>query len=204
MHELLSPREVEFEEIVLVNDISDSMNSCDWEPSRLSGAKRASRAFLDSRSKWFPGDRIGIVGFSDEAELVLPLVPAANRVLIAQKIDGMRATGTTSVGAGLRVAEALLLGARSGAGKRIILYSDGDENTDPRALPFAERLKRNGTTIFTIGIGGSPDGVNENLLQQIASVLEGKPAYRFIADADAMVSQYHELGETRLVRWAGS
>jgi hypothetical protein len=29
------------EEVVLVNDTSDSMNASDWKPSRLAGAKEA-------------------------------------------------------------------------------------------------------------------------------------------------------------------
>ena len=196
-------KNTENEDIVLVNDISCSMGADDWEPSRLEGVKKASLAFLESRAKRYPDDWLGIVAFDDTAEVILPLTEISRQSLIAQKIDELDIRGFTSIGAGLNMAKEVLKSARRGSAKRVIVYTDGDENSDPPAPPIAEKLKKNGVVIFTIGIGGSPDDVNEDLLKRIASVIDGKPAYRFIGDADSMVKHYRQLAETRLIRWGG-
>lgn len=186
------------EDVVLVNDISGSMSECDWKPSRLAGAQEAGEMFLKHRAP-YPDDRVAVIGFSQRAEIVQGLTEVSQPHLITHALGRLSARGNTSIGSGLASAEEALKQARPQAVRRIILYTDGRNNEPPDPRPVAEKLKQAGVVIFAVGIGGCPGDVDEALLKKIASEIQGKPAYRFIADKDEMVQLYKDLAETRLV-----
>lgn len=78
--------------------------------------------------------------------------------------------------------------------KRIVLLSDGEHNTGASPVTVASRLKRAGVTIDCIGIAGSPDSVDEDLLKEIASRNpDGTVRYCFIGDSDALLKKYQDL-----------
>lgn len=78
--------------------------------------------------------------------------------------------------------------------KRIVLLSDGEHNTGPSPVPVASRLKSAGVVIDCIGIAGSPDSVDEDLLKEIASRNpDGSIRYCFIGDTGALLKKYQDL-----------
>lgn len=79
--------------VVLVMDVSGSMDAEDVAPTRLAAAKAAANAFLDQVPEQF---RIGIVTFSNVAQVILP--PTTDRDLARGTIAGLRANGGTAMG----------------------------------------------------------------------------------------------------------
>ena len=81
--------------------------------------------------------------------------------------------------------------------RRIVLLTDG-EGGDPLAM--ADELKSRGVVIDCIGIGPEPSKVNESLLRQVASVIQGQCRYRFIKDSRTLIQHYTMLAGKTAVR----
>ena len=121
-----------------------------------------------------PTDRLGVVAFDDEVELVLRLTThdadlAANRV---RQIDSR---GSTNLSGGwLKAFEMLSADGRADALRRIIVLTDGHANagiTDRDELcGIAAAAKKQGVTTTTVGFD---DGYDELLLAAIADAGAG-------------------------------
>lgn len=79
--------------VVLIMDVSGSMDAEDVAPTRLAAAKAAANTFLDQVPERF---RVGIVTFSNAAQTILP--PTTDHDLARVAIDGLRANGGTAMG----------------------------------------------------------------------------------------------------------
>jgi len=78
--------------------------------------------------------------------------------------------------------------------RRVILLTDGGHNCGDDPQKIAKSLKQAGTIIDCIGIGGSPNEVDEGLLKSLASPgPDGKPRYRFIGDPGRLIQTYRHL-----------
>ena len=78
--------------------------------------------------------------------------------------------------------------------KRIILLTDGEHLGRISPIGIASKLKDIGVIIDCIGIGGSPDDVDEKLLKQIASKNpDGSIRYCFIGDQQQLLRKYQSL-----------
>jgi Ca-activated chloride channel family protein len=95
--------------IVLVLDVSGSMQAIDVKPTRLVAAQTAMHAFLDKVPKRV---RVGLVLFAGEAQVATP--PTTDHVLVSQAIDDAGAFhgfGGTAIGDA--IATAVQLGKRT-------------------------------------------------------------------------------------------
>jgi Ca-activated chloride channel homolog len=95
--------------IVLVLDVSGSMEAQDVRPTRLAAAQRALHAFL---AKVPPRLKVGLVLFAGEAQVATP--PTTDHTLVAQAVDDagfFRGFGGTAIGDG--IATAVRVGLRS-------------------------------------------------------------------------------------------
>jgi len=78
--------------------------------------------------------------------------------------------------------------------RRLVLLSDGGHNEGKSPLSLASRIKNAGVVIDCIGIGGTPDDVDEDLLQKIASRnSDGSIRYCFIGDQQELIKKYENL-----------
>lgn len=142
-------------DILLVLDVSGSMELGDLRPNRLEAAKRVAQEFINGRS----GDRLGLVVFAGDAYSLAPLT--TDYELLRESVEslklGMIANDGTAIGTALGVATNRLRDSRSRS-RVCILLSDG-ENTagslDP--LTAAQLAHAYGLKIYTIGLG--QDGV---------------------------------------------
>ena len=188
------------ERLSLVIDTSPSMDFDDFKPSRLAGAVQAAGALVDEKGNRCLSDMIGIVGFSESARVIHPMVNVRDGLESVKKALGELWTSDyTNITAGLRAAERLLRG-RAGSlqfgflqpllqfftedpddgsavgdaqgSARLILLSDGCANSGAPPVPVARAIKRRGIEIDVVGIGGSPNArdFDEGQLKQIASV----------------------------------
>lgn len=184
-----------------VLDVSSSMGISDYAPTRLKGGIGATLAYTDARRKTCPGDRVAVVSFHHAARVVLPLTPITNKKMIDRALHRLRDDGGTDLAEGLR-AVASLFANRPPADRRrhVILLTDG-QGSEP--LEMAVHLKeRLGVVIDVVGIGGSPDVVNEALLRQVATTdPDGFCHYRFIKDTQTLSEHYTQLAQGLL--WRG-
>jgi Ca-activated chloride channel family protein len=159
--------------VILVLDVSGSMQSSDVRPSRLAAAQRAVRGFLDRVP---PQVRIGLVAFSGDAQVAA--IPTTDRALLRQSLDGIGtfpAFGGTAIGDALAVAVDLAKQAVSGGSQSlasvtaappdtkglasILFLSDGHQTRGTlEPLQGAERAKAAGIPVYTVSLG-TPGGV---------------------------------------------
>jgi Ca-activated chloride channel homolog len=85
--------------VMLVIDVSGSMNADDVEPTRMAAAQRAAGRFLDRLPERF---QVGLVVFSSEAETLVP--PTTDREAVRAALTTLHANGGTAMGDGLALA----------------------------------------------------------------------------------------------------
>jgi Ca-activated chloride channel family protein len=138
-------------DIMLVLDISESMQIEDFIPNRLEAAKNVAKGFINGRFQ----DRIGLVIFSGEAISYSPLT--TDYALLGSLIDdigfNMVRKGGTAIGLAIGVTINRMKDSPSKS-KVMILLSDG-ENTagsiDPETA--AKIAKDKGIKMYSIGVG---------------------------------------------------
>lgn len=137
-------------DLVVVMDISRSMDARDVLPSRLQAAKDTVTATLARLG----GDRVGLVVFAGSARTRFPLTTdfaAANQVIDSLATGVVFVEGGSSAGLGLEEAVSLL-GDPSSSGRVILLLTDGDDlGGDPAAS--ALMVAESGADLLVAGIG---------------------------------------------------
>ncbi|MBD3204432.1 VWA domain-containing protein [Candidatus Woesearchaeota archaeon] len=170
--------------VVLVMDVSGSMQAEDYKPSRLEAAKSSAEILLESlKSK----DHAGIVIFESGATTAAYLSPYKDKV-----IDKLRSIapkqGKTAIGDGLSLGIDMATSIPNKK-KVVILLSDGVSNagviSPGEAVAFA---KTNNIQVYTIGMGSKEPVVlgydwfgnaqyaelDEETLRKIAQETDGK------------------------------
>ncbi len=153
-------------DLMIVLDVSLSMEAADALPSRLGAAKRKATDIIDWISRHRAGTRIGLTLFAGSAHLYCPLT--ADYGVIKQFVQSVQSSFISSGGSGLeaalREASRALNPSLAGAGTSsttnnpvgsIILLSDGeDRSLSDRSL---ESIKAEQLSIQALGFG-SPEG----------------------------------------------
>ena len=127
----------------------------DIKPNRLVRSRHEIAAFLESLS----GDRVGLVAFSGEAQVMVPLTLDYGTVqMMLQELNPGWLMPGTNLEAAIRKGM-LLFKNSGGAGKYsvMILMSDGEE-LEAEAVNAAKEAAELGIRIYTVGIG-SREGV---------------------------------------------
>ena len=96
--------------VMLVIDVSGSMNADDVDPTRMEAAQRAATRFLDRLPERF---QVGLVTFSSEAETLVP--PTTDREAVRNALATLNANGGTAMGDGLARALDVIEAARQEA-----------------------------------------------------------------------------------------
>jgi len=140
-------------DVVVGVDVSISMLTRDESPNRLEFARRKVLDIIDLLATRSPGDRIGLVVFSADAHLFLPLTadyPVARMFARALSADLVTAGGS-SLTAGIDRALSALTGADARA-PRVILITDGEDATGT-AASSASRAREAGIPVALLGVG---------------------------------------------------
>jgi len=174
--------------LMLVIDVSGSMQATDVKPNRMDSTKAAAAEFVERQPK---GVKIGVVSFSDFGALVQ--APTRDKDLVMKALDRLKPQRGTNIGGGLQTAlDALYESSdtprpttapagpnasprpvttpQPSAAPRdaktptasIVLVSDGESNVGPPPLEVAQEAQKAGVKIYTIGIG-TREGVNLNI-----------------------------------------
>lgn len=210
------------ERLIVVLDVSGSMDNTDWQPSRLKAAIEATTALIEIKASSHASDEMAIVSYSSHARVECkPINVASGKLSLLDAVNRLTANGSTNIYAGLKKAGNLLntnnetsapesvitrlsnwifdTGASanstsSGFLKRIILLTDGCHNSGQSPEKIAEKLKARGVIIECIGIGGSPEDVEESLLREIATTdSNGINHYWFIGNKAGLIKRFEKL-----------
>ena len=169
-------------DIILLMDVSASMQKNDFYPNRFVASQQTATRFIEKR----PSDRIGVVAFAQNAMLQAPLTLDHDSLLeyIAAMYIGMVNSNYTAIGDALGVAANHLKDSKAKS-KIIILLTDGNSNAgtiDP--LLAAKTAQALGIRVYTIATARAPDQedpysnqedeINEGLLLEIAQRTGGK------------------------------
>lgn len=178
--------------VILVIDVSRSMEATDVAPSRLKAAQAAAKKFADDLTE---GINLGLISFAGTASNLVTPTPDHGATKAA--IDKLQLADKTATGegifAGIQQIQTLnaVLGGQSGAPPaRIVLLSDGketvpDDPDDPRgAFTAARKAKEEkipvstisfGTTTGTVDLDGDrvPVPVDDETLRTIANLSGG-------------------------------
>jgi Ca-activated chloride channel homolog len=200
-------------DIVLVVDISQSMQAMDYEKagqreSRIDAVKDVVREFIRDR----PNDRIGMVVFGTRAYVASPLT--LDHDWLEHNLERVRigvVEGNTAIGAGLGTGVNRLRDTKAKS-KVIVLLTDGGENVHtPPAMEAANAAKEFHVRVYTVGAGsqglapmpvydqaGNLVGyqpvradLDENLLKQVATTTGGQ--YFRAADTASLKKTYAQI-----------
>jgi Ca-activated chloride channel homolog len=155
--------------IVLVMDVSGSMNATDVQPTRLISSERAAASFIEQLPDKF---RVGIVSFASTAQTLTR--PTTDRAAVYEAVASLHAEGATAMGDGIEraldVKRPPTPPSTGGAARPapspppqqaggeaplvVLLLSDG-ANTQGRTQPMeaAADAKALGVPVFTIALG---------------------------------------------------
>lgn len=138
-------------DVVVVLDVSRSMEARDVRPSRLERARMEVGALLER----LKGDRVGVIVFAGEAFVQCPLTTdydAARLFLRAAGPDAVPQQGTALANA-LLGAKELLDGAERGSrGKVVLLVSDGEDH-DGQVHAAVSALAAGGIRVHVLAVG---------------------------------------------------
>jgi len=137
-------------DIVLVLDVSESMDAEDLDPTRIIAAKQVIRQFINQR----PNDRIGLVVFGGESVMKSPLTRDFDFLLTqVDEVKLRELKQGTAIGLGITNGISRLRKSQS-KNKILILLTDGDSNVGAvNPMTAAKLAAQEGIRIYTIGIG---------------------------------------------------
>jgi Ca-activated chloride channel homolog len=163
-------------ELMIVLDLSKSMEETDLPGDRLVATKNAVRAFVANRKH----DRIGIAIYAQEPKLVL--APTSDLRDVDARLERLAIGDVpelgTAMGDGLGLAVEQL--GRSTGRRAILLTTDGDTNWIRRYSPAqaAELAKASGIVVHTVLVGVDDPAaggmsVNPEPVKQVATITGG-------------------------------
>lgn len=198
--------------VVLIMDVSRSMEETDIPPSRIEASKTAALEFVARLPR---ATQVALVSFGNYATLVVPLT--TDRVRLRDGILGLSTQLRTQLGTGLMEGVRAVTGegnavappagsaARPGHTVAVaVLLSDGRASDGVPPLEAAEEAHRRGVRVYTVGVGTVADprtlrsgywGVlDEPTLRAIAAETGGE--YFQAASAGRLRAIYRDLART--------
>lgn len=184
----LRSTEVKGREVVLVVDVSNSMLAEDVTPSRIERTRYAISRLVERMKE----DRLGIVAFAEEAEVVLPITGDYKMAesMVKRLSPSLIAHQGTDIGEALEVALLSFTDSTKESKSRVvILITDGEEHNQ-RTEAAIEQAVAQGVMVCAIGIGtpeGTPLRINGELIEdedgKMVVTKLGEPLLQHIAEA---------------------
>jgi Ca-activated chloride channel homolog len=162
--------------MVLVVDISGSMNDTIAGNAKVRNIDLAKEALRSAVEQLGPKDQVGVLVFEDRSRWIWPLAAATDKRKIIDKINTIQAEGSTNMYPPLEQAYLALRESFADL-KHIIVMTDGlGEPGDFNGL--AEKIAAAGITMTTVGVGDEPA---HGFLKSIADKAKGRSV--FFSDA---------------------
>ena len=192
--------------VILLVDVSISMEAQDIEPDRITAAKEAAKQFIKDLPK---GIQIGLGLFSGNARIIVnPTLEKIKAISVLDKLNARKLEPGTAIG------DAILAGTESLVfddnfknkiknNRILVLVTDGEANVGTDPLFAAVQAKANYITIQAIGIGnplgtiisgGILTRLDEFTLKEIASLTGGH--YFNAENMEKLKEIYKEIRKT--------
>jgi len=184
--------------VMLVIDVSGSMNADDVEPTRMEAAQRAASRFLDRLPARF---QVGLVIFSSEAETLVP--PTTDREAVRSALGTLNANGGTAMGDGLARALDVIEAARQeasngGAGAGGGPPTTADPTTPAPPAPNAQQPAVPPAVTLLLSDGANSAGGDPFVQAERARQLR-VPVYTIaLGTAGGVLRQPNAFGGTRI------
>ena len=172
------------------------------EKTRLEAVKEAMIRFADSRRT----DRIGVVVFSEEGYVVVPLttdIPYVARYLRLVETATLAGEGQTAIGEGIGTAVGQAHsqsreGARGGKGKVIVVLTDGENNA---GRDVVDAIKSAGAAGFRVHFIGVEVERAKNARQIIAAVQATGGKYYDVSKEEQLLQAYFDIDRQEKARF---
>lgn len=158
--------------VVVVIDVSWSMEATDVDPNRLDAAKASAKQFVMNLPERF---NVALVSFAGTANVAVP--PTIDRGAVTRAIDALKLAPSTATGEGIYASlEALKMvppdpdDPDSVPPAAIVLLADGATNMGRNSATAAEKSKEQGVPIYTIAYGTQDGWVESNGQRQRVAV----------------------------------
>lgn len=173
------------EHLVYAVDVSGSMDELyERGVTKLAAAVRAGRQLVLEKVRLASDDHVGVISFTDTAQVVAPLMPLrTGRQQLMDSLRSLVARGGTDINEALKLARDQFDWTAQ-VDRRILLLTDGHGG---HPLRTADELKSRGVVLEVIGIGPSPSAVDERLLRNLSSCVDGESLYFFITDQATLI-----------------
>lgn len=146
---------VERATVVLVFDVSFSMNAEDVTPNRLTAAQEAANGFIDEMPKGF---NVAVVDFAKQATIVAPASP--DHQAAKDAVNGLQLRPSTAIGEGIYTALDVLAAVppdpddpEKPVPATIVVMSDGESRFGRDPFTAAEDAKNENVPVNTIAYG---------------------------------------------------
>ena len=182
--------------LVFLIDVSGSMDSAD----KLDLLKDSFGELLKTLGE---NDRVSIVTYSGQEEVVLDGAKGSDRDALWKAINGLRADGSTNGEAGLRMAyEVAEKNYIEGGVNRIVMASDGDLNvgmtSESDLHDFVEKKRETGIYLSVLGFGTG--NYKDNKMETLAD--HGNGSYHYIDCVEEAERVFGERLTANLVPFA--
>jgi Ca-activated chloride channel homolog len=143
---------VERASIMLITDVSGSMQATDVKPTRLEAARAAARRFVREVPA---GVNVGVMALSSKPRVLAS--PTRDRDAINAALDQLTPRGGTGTGEAIQAATRILNRTPGVKGKRppaaIVLISDGSSTGDVDPVAAAQAARKLRIPIYTVALG---------------------------------------------------
>ncbi len=145
--------------VIMVIDVSKSMEAVDVKPTRLAAAQAGAKSFLQLMPPRF---NVALVAFAGTAQLVV--LPTTDRGMVSRAIDNLQLQPSTAIGEGIYSGLDALSSVppdpndpNAKPPAAMVLLSDGASNLGRPSAAAATEAKRLGVPVSTIAYG-TPGG----------------------------------------------
>ncbi len=137
-------------DLVILLDLSRSMNVSDVKPSRLARARQEIEDLLNAGASV----RIGVVAFATVAHVVAPITDDTETIrhLLPSLTTDLVSMPGSRVSTALDRAQRLLSGQPPGSAQSMLLISDGDF-AEPGLIDEVKKLRQDGLRLHVLGVG---------------------------------------------------
>ena len=142
-------------DLVILVDLSSSMDVTDISPSRLTRARQEIQDLIEHNRN----SRLGLIGFATLAHIIAPLTEDGNSLLLllpALSTDLVELKGSRLTEALVR-AQQMLAGQPADSSRHLLLITDGDFG-DGNLEEYVKRLTREGIHLHVLGMGTEEGG----------------------------------------------
>lgn len=180
----MKPSQMPDANFVFLIDVSGSMNSDD----KLPLLKKSLKVLTD---KLRPTDRVSIVTYSGDVELLLESTLAKDADVIRNAISKLGASGSTAGGEAMKMAyEEALANFIEGGNNRVIMGTDGDFNVGVTStdalLEMVQDYASKGIYLTICGFGSG--NLNDSMLETVSN--NGNGTYEYIDSEDEMTKVF--------------